>query len=167
MKAVKNSLTSLLLLFSASCLASTNDGDSIYYYGKSTMTPTGISLDILDKITFTDNSIHMHKKNGTVTIPYEDFHLFTFRDLGNLTGVELVLTSDEMHIRYNAGSKTLDIESEKPLSGVWIYNMQGHIVKATTKTALNYHLTLDAAPKGVYLIKTMCNGKTIVNKIVL
>jgi hypothetical protein len=63
--------------------------------------------------------------------------------------------------------RTLLVESGQPLSGVGVFDLQGRVIYNDASAATNYRITLPAAPKGVYVVKTVLNGKISVNKIVL
>ena len=150
-------------------MACADDGNTLYYYSKSSLTPTRFSLDDLEKMTFGADGIQMWKQNGMDEIPYDDFLLFTFTEIEHpfISSVETPFMSQDVQIRYKVDKKSLIVESDFPLNGVSIYDLQGRIVKNYTMVGTLYNISIFDVHTGVYLVKIICNGKLTVNKIVL
>lgn len=169
MKKIKIAIIPLLVQLFIPNTVSANDGNILYYYTKSSMTPTKISLDDLDKMTFNDNGIQMWKQNGSNQIPFEDFLLFTFKEIEHpyITAVESPISPQNIRISYNNNQKTLVLVSDTPLSGVCIYDLQGRIIISNNTIDSNYSISLSSAPVGVYFVKVKCGSKVIIKKIIL
>ncbi len=163
-------LLSLLVISYFPQVVRADDGNMIYYYTKSSMTPTKISLDDLDKLIFSSDGIQIWSyTRGVDNILFNDFLLFTFTEIEHpfVMAVEPIYMMSDLHMRYDVDNRKLFIESGYLLGGVGVYDLQGRMIYNETSSATNYCITLPALPKAVYVIKTQCNGKIIVNKIVL
>lgn len=169
MKTFKSFAIILFLTLSLSQLSYADDGNSIYSYYRSMMTPTKLSLDDLDKITFSNNGIQMWSQNGMREITFEDFLLFTFTEIEHpyVSSVEPIFASQEIEVQCLARNKMVYVESGLSLTGVIIYDLQGRVTAKDTSAASSYHFNLSFAPAGVYIIKVVCGNKTIVKKIIL
>lgn len=169
MRSIKTFLVLLLVISMMPQMVCADDGNMFYYYTKSSTTPKKMSLDDLDKLTFSSNGVQIWSQNGMNEIPFGDFMLITFSEIEHplLTAVEHASLSQDIRIRYMATQRTLLVESGLPLSSVGVYDLQGRVISNDASAATNYRITLPAAPKGVYVVKTVLNGKITVNKIVL
>lgn len=79
MKSFKLFLISLLVISFIPLTMSADDGDSLYCYTQSSLKPEMLSLEELDKLTFSDDGIQVwEKQNEMQEISFEDFRLFTF-----------------------------------------------------------------------------------------
>ena len=159
----------MFLMFSfISGKAKADDGNILYLYSKSSTTPTKFSLDELDKITFSDDGMLMWNRNGTGQIPFEDFLLFTFSEIEHpyLSSVESTSIQNDLKVRLLEGRMLL-VDSSKPLSGVSVYDLQGRVVANESSASTTYRISLSTAPTGIFLIKTIVDGKVIVKKIIL
>lgn len=145
------------------------DENTIFYYSRMTTIPTKFSLDDLDKITFTDNSILLWKRSGLLEINFEDFLLFTFKEIEHpyVSAVKPISTLQDDPIYIGVKNRMVNIESRLPLSSIVVYDLQGRVAAKDTSASTNYFFSLSAAPAGVYFIKAMCNGRSIIKKIVL
>lgn len=146
-----------------------DDGNTLYYYSKTSMTPTKISLDVLDKMTFGSNGIQMWGENVFIEIPFGEFLLFTFNEIEHpsITPVESVFPSQDYHIKYIAANKTLLVESDNNLNGIGVYDLQGRTIYNDTSTDNIYHINLSAAHQGIFIVKIIRNGIVSVIKIAL
>ena len=169
MKLLKNFTIIFLVTFLFSHLSHADEGNTIYSYYRSTMTPTKLSLDDLNKITFSNNSIQMWSQSGMSEISFDDFLLFTFSKIEHpyVSVVEPTFISQDIHVHYESNARMVCIESGVPLNGMTIYDLQGRIAAQDASTATRYHLSLATMNSGIYLIKVVCKGKSVVNKIVL
>lgn len=169
MKPLKHLLISLVVISFMPIIAKADDGNTIFYYSKTTMTPTKISLDDLDKMTFSYDGILMWKQSGMDEIMFEDFLLFTFTEIEHpyITDVESLSLPFDLRIRYVDSQGTLFIDCSQPLNGVSVYDLQGRIVKNEVKDDTNYRIKLLTSHSGVYLVKVLYKGKVFVKKIVL
>ena len=169
---MKKHFTQLILFFSfmscIPCLAFADNGNTLYYYAKSSTTAKSFSLDDLDKVTFTEDGLKLWKQTGTQEIAFDDFLMFTFTEIEHpiVTNIESKAAERDVLVRYDSGSKTVMVESGCALNGVSIYDLQGRMVANTTTAGSNYHLSLSSVPAGIYLVKAQRDGETIVNKIV-
>ena len=150
-------------------MANSNDGNTIFYYSKSSTTPMRISLDDLDKMTFNDEEILMWKQSGVEEIPFDEFLLFTFKEIEHpyITIVSPTLSSMDMHIKYIANHNSLHIESRMPLCDFKIIDTQGQIVANIPTNGTICDVTVSNLHHGVYFIKVMLNTKVYVQKIIL
>ena len=102
-------------------------------------------------------------------VPFGDFLLITFSEIEHplVTAVESESMPQDLQIRFVMENRTLFVESGQPLSSVEVYDLQGRMVDNDTSASTHYRVSLSHAPKGVYVVKAMRNGKMIVKKIVL
>ena len=128
-----------------------------------------ISLDDLDKMTFEDESILMWKHTGKTEIPFGDFLLFSFKEVGHpyVSPVDTPILPQDLNIRFVVNHGALHIESAIPLKSVFVYDLQGRIVTSDLTEKTDYHFTLATSPTGIYLVKIVRDGKAFVKKIVL
>lgn len=150
------------------CMAQADDGNTLYYYAKSSTTAKSFSLDDLDKVTFTEDGLKLWKQSGTQEIAFDDFLMFTFTEVEHpiVTSLEPMAAEKDVLVRYDSGSKTVTIESGSALSGVSVYDLQGRMVAHLSAAGSNYRLSLSSVPAGLYIVKAQRGGETIVNKIV-
>ena len=169
MESIKTFLFSLLVITMMPQMVCADEGNMFYYYTKSLTTPTKMSLDDLDKLTFSSGGIQIWSQNGMNEVPFGDFLLFTFSEIEHplVTAVESESMPQDMKISFVMENRTLLVESAQPLSGVGVYDIQGRMVDNDTSSSTHYRVSLSHEPKGVYVIKAICNGKMIVKKIVL
>ena len=169
MNALKIAMISLLVLLFIPRMVSADDGNILFYYSKSSMTPSKISLDDLDKMTFNENGIQMWTQNGISQIPYDDFLLFTFKEIEHpyISVVTPPLSPQNIRISYNNNRKTLIVKSDIPLNFVGIYDLQGSIVMSNTTLGKDNYIYLPLATNGIYFVKVKYGDKVIVKKIVL
>ena len=169
MRSIVYFLISLIMISFIPIGLHADNGNTLYYYSKTSTVPMTISLEDLDKMTFSESGIQVWSKNKLNEISFDDFMLFTFIEIEHpfISLVETFSFPQDIRIRYIAGHKTLIIESEQTLSGLYVYDLQGRIINSDTKYASFYRVVLPDAPKGVYVIKTILNGKASVNKIIL
>ena len=158
----------LLALF-IPVLVFADNGNSLYYYSKSSTTPLIISLDDLDKMTFNENGIQMWKQDGISQIPYDDFLLFTFKEIEHpyISAVTPPLSPQNIRISYNTNNKTLIVKSDIPLNFIGIYDLQGRIIICNTTLDKVYNISLSLAANGVYFVKVKYEDIEIVKKIIL
>ena len=169
---MKKHLTRLILLFSfmscIPCLAVADDGNTLYYYAKSSTTAKSFSLDDLDKVTFTSDGLKLWKQSGAQEIAFDDFLMFTFTEMEHpiVTTIESKVVAKDVLVSYDSRSKTVTVESGSALNGVSVYDLQGRMVAHVSAAGSNYRLSLSSVPAGIYLVKAQRDGETIVNKIV-
>ena len=158
-----------ILLLMCPCIIYSDDGDNLYYYSKTSTSPEKISLDKLDKITFSKDCITLWYEKGSEDISYDDFFMFTFAQFGQPLSVSDIPMShqDDVFVRYVASVRTLYIEGNRQLIGVHIYDLKGQIVYVESSPSVLYSINLSSVPSGIYLVKTICGGKTYVKKIIL
>lgn len=144
------------------------NGNTLYCYSKSSMTPIRISLDELDKMTFSYDGVQIWTQNGMEEYLFDDILLFTFTEIEHpyLSAVESDSKPMNLHFRYIANQRKMIIESCLPLSNVCVYDIQGQIVSSQTPKTNSFNITLPIVPSGVYLVKVVCGGKFIVKKFV-
>ena len=170
MRTLKSFLVSILVVFMIPHVAYSDDGNTFYYYTKSSTTPTAISLDELDKLTFSNDGILLWKQDGGMNnILFDDFLLFTFSEIENpyVSVVVSPFIPQDLQINFLLNNRKLFVESRQLLDGIGVYDLQGRMLFNDKSTATKYIVNLPVAPKGIYVVKTMCNGKIIVKKIIL
>ena len=169
MNKIKMILMLILVASFYSTLASAGDGNTLYCYFKSLKRPMRLSLDDLNKLTFSDNGIQMWKKYGMEEIGYDDFLLFTFAEIEHpyISDVEPVFMKQDLRVRFLNDRRLLIIESDQMLQGVIVCDTQGRTVDVNSTAATSYRVNMSSVPKGIYVVKAVCNGKMVTNKVVL
>ena len=169
MRPMKNLLASLLVIIMMPYWAYADDGNTFYYYTKSSMTPSKVSLDVLEKLTFSSGGIQLWSNKSMSEIPFEDFLLITFSEMEHpyLTAVDFASMPQDLQMRYFKESRTLHIESVNRIDGVSVYDLQGRMVCRDASPSTHYSISLSSVPKGAYVVRTICDGRIIVSKIVL
>lgn len=157
----------LVLFLSLVCLpgysASSEDGDNLFVWTKGAKTAVVYSLDDLDKITFDDTAVSIWTNKGKTDYVYGNIELLTFRDrMKPAAGVELLTAADaKVHIYYDRESQLVSVESQKPLAGMQVYDLQGRVVARVSKVASRLQLSLAELPQGVYIIKAQGSNKSV------
>jgi hypothetical protein len=122
---------------------------------------TSISLDNLQKITFTDDNIIMQQiDNDALSFTYADVSKFTFEDQGYTVIAPLAETTGDK-IYYNSESESVILSSNIPIGDVRIYNLQGVLLKHTVEQHLTGDISISSLPAGLYIVKTGASVKKI------
>ena len=147
----------------AAFAASPADGDNLFVWTKGAKTAVVYSLDNLDKITFDDNAFSVWTNKGKTDYVYGNIELLTFRDgVKPVAGVELLTAADaEVRICYNRESQLVSVESQKPLGGIQVCDLQGRVVARVSRVARQLHLSLTELPQGVYIVKPQGTNKSV------
>ena len=147
---VKQFTILLPLVSTATFAASPADGDNLFVWTKGAKTAVVYSLDNLDKITFDDNAFSVWTNKGKTDYAYGNIELLTFRDgVKPVAGVELLTAADaEVRIHYDRESQLVSVESQKPLGGILVCDLQGRVVARVSRVARQLHLSLAELPQG-------------------
>lgn len=157
---------SLFLLLLAVGNVRADEGDMLYAYRQSAASPTRISLNNLDKITFTDTAILFKGRTLQTSVPFDDFSYIKFT-ADYVVPVEHVLAStNDVRIIYQPSRNEVIVEGQQPLGGVAVYDLRGRLIVADRSASDRYSLSLASAPRGLYLVHVMGEGKTLSRKIV-
>ena len=159
-------LTLLVILASTAGLASNSaDDDDLYVITNQSTASAIYSLDDIDKITFTAKGINFWNTGWPTEYAYGDFRLIVFNSADVPSGIDqsVVGNSDAM-ITYNQQQEMVSVRSDKPLSGITVYDLQGRPVAIADHVANVYDLSLSSVPRGIYIVKV--NGGAMSQKIV-
>lgn len=162
---VKSIILGLFLgmVSTAAFAASPADGDNLFVWTKGAKTAVVYSLDNLDKITFDDAAVSVWTNGGKVDYAYGNIELLTFRDgVKPVAGVKLLTAADaEVRISYDRASQLVKVESQKPLAGIQVCDLQGRVVARVSRVARQLHLSLAELPQGVYIVKPQGTTKSV------
>lgn len=157
-----------LILLCASTVglsASPADGDNIYVFTKQSTAPAIYSLDDLDKITFSENGINFWNTKWPTEYAYDNFRLITFKASDNPNSIESVVVGDVgVIIYYDNLQEMVCVKSEKILSGITVFDVQGRPIAAADYVAREYEVPMSSVPRGIYIVKV--KGSSISQKIV-
>jgi len=153
----------MCLVSSAAFAASPADGDNLFVWTKGAKTAVVYSLDNLDKIMFDDAAMSVWTNKGKTDYAYGNIELLTFRDgVKPVAGVELLTVAEsEVSIHYDRESQQISVESQKPLGGIQVCDLQGRQVLRQSKAAAHQQLSLANLPQGVYIVKPQGANKSV------
>lgn len=135
--------------------ASPDDGDNFYVYTRGATKAVVYSLDNLDKLTFNDKSMSVWTNVGRTDYAYGDISLLTFcEEVKPASVVDMFTDSNDIRISYNRETMQVSVQSAKPLTGLFAFDMQGRTVGSLRKTGDSLQLSLLGLPQGVYIVKT-------------
>lgn len=159
-------LTTLMFVASSTSRAMCpNDGDNLYVFTKPSTIPAVYSLEDLDKITFSETGINFWNTKWPTEFAYSVFRLITFDPSHDPNSIEQIVGySAAVMITYDPQQETVYVTSEKPLSGVIVYDLQGRPITIDHSLASYYELSLLSVPRGIYIVKV--NGSPVSKKIV-
>ena len=67
----------------------------------------------------------------------------------------------------NPGNNTINIKSDKSISGIEIFNNQGQLIKTVNTLNKELNISVHELPSGLYFIKTdLTNGDTCTKKLI-
>jgi hypothetical protein len=135
-----------------------NDGDNFYVYTKGVTNANVYSLDILDKLTFDDNTMSVWTSTGKTDYAYSDIALLTFREEMKPSGIETLTIGNDVQISYDRESMLVIVQSSKPLTGLAVFNLQGRMVGSLQHQGDQLQLSLAGLPQGVYVVKAQGTG---------
>lgn len=163
MKIMKYLTLFLSFVSIASFAASPADGDNLFVWTKSAKTAVVYSLDNLDKITFEDNAFSVWTNNGKTDYAYGNIALMTFRDgVKPVAGVELLTAAEsDVSISYDREAQLVSVDSNQPVGGIMVCDLQGRVVARVSRVAHQLHLSLADLPQGVYIVKPQGTTKSV------
>ena len=156
----------IISLLSISAYASSpDDGDNFYVFTNGNKTKVTYSLDKLDKIVFGDQTMSVWANNKCDDYAYSSISLLTFKEsVVETLGVDIVESPIRgITVRYDRPNGMVYVLSERPLSGVVIYDVQGKTISKHLGNGQEIRCSLATAPSGVYLVKVLDKdmGKTV------
>lgn len=156
----------ILFLASTTAFASNSaDDDNLYVITNQTTASAIYSLDDIDKITFTTKGINFWNTGWPTEYTYGDFRLIILNSSDVPSGInQTVVGSSDATITYNQLQEMVLVRSDKPLSGIAVYDVQGRLVAIADHVANAYELSLSSVPRGIYIVKV--NGGAVSQKIV-
>lgn len=145
-----------------------DDGDNFYVFTNGNKSKVVYSLDKIDKLTFGDQSMSVWSNNRRTDYSYSSISLMTFREnIMQTVGLEEVDSpTNEIKISYDRTTEMVVVKSEKQLSGIMVYNVQGKTIAKNLSRGYEYRCSLGAAPSGVYIIRLLDMDKESTVKIV-
>ena len=82
-----------------------------------------------------------------------------------VTGISSTVAAEGMNISYDKNAATVNV-TLTDAGTVTIYNANGQVVATHTAQAGNNTIPADALTRGLYIVKTVSNGKTLSSKFV-
>lgn len=156
-------LTFLILVSTTTFAASPADGDNLFVWTKGAKTAVVYSLDNLDKITFDDAAVSVWTNKGKTDYAYGNIALLTFRDgVKPVAGVELLTAAEsDVSISYDREAQLISVDSNQPVGGIMVCDLQGRVVARVSRVARQLHLSLADLPQGVYIVKPQGTTKSV------
>lgn len=158
-------LLPIIILFLASTAAFASnpvDDDKLYVYTNQSVSPAIHSLDDIDKITFSSKSV-IFWEAGRPT-EYSNVRLIVLKRSDISSEINRVIAGrNGITINYNRKNEMVLVRSDKPLSGVTIYDVYGHLVAVDDNKKNDYEVSLSSVPRGIYVVKV--NGGSVSQKI--
>lgn len=151
------------LVSTAAFAASPADGDNLFVWTKGAKTAVVYSLDNLDKITFDDAAVSVWTNKGKTDYAYGNIELLTFRDgVKPVAGVELLTAAEsDVSISYDREAQLISVDSNQPVGGIMVCDLQGRVVARVSSVARQLHLSLADLPQGVYIVKPQGTTKSV------
>ena len=156
-------LAFLILVSTTTFAASPADGDNLFVWTKGAKTAVVYSLDNLDKITFDDAAVSVWTNKGKTDYAYGNIALLTFRDgVKPVAGVELLTAAEsDVSISYDREAQLISVDSNQPVGGIMVCDLQGRVVARVSRVARQLHLSLADLPQGVYIVKPQGTTKSV------
>ena len=158
------------LVVALSLSAHADDRNSFYVYVNSSTTPETFSLNSLDKITFTNNSMKMWEDTKMTEIPFSSIDFLTLDEeqtpSSPATAVKNLDIDEAVRIKYQTKGDIVLVESDEALDGVTIYDLQGRIVIADNSASKTYRLSVAKVRRGMFIVKVTSGGKVKSQKLV-
>ena len=148
-------------------LAHPDDRNTLYVYVNSSGTPQSFSLDNLDKITFSENSMKLWEHNRTTEIDFSTFSFLSFdKDINPTTSVRDLSIGKDVKIQYIPKSNVVTVEAKETLDGVAIYDLQGRLLTSASTASKSYRIPVAKVPLGVFVVRVTCGGMVKSHKMV-
>ena len=149
--------------------AQADDRNSFYVYVNSSNTPETFSLNTLDKITFTDNSMKLWEDTKMTEIEFSEIDFLTLDEQQTrpiVTPVQNLDIDENIRIKYDAKAGFVTIEGKEQLQGAAIYDLQGRLLVSDASASKSYRLSVAKVPRGIFLVKVTSGGKVKSQKLV-
>ncbi len=154
-------LSSCLLLTFLQC----QSNDKINFIFNSKNTQYNISLTDFNKITFSNDLMHIHTLfEQPSTISYNDLWKITF-DLSDTFIPSISLDSSELTISQNADE--ISICCNDNIESAYIYNLHGNLINSIHPNQNSSEISFKYDIAGIYIIKITTNTKSIVKKFII
>ncbi len=157
------------LLFGIACLPSmafADDGVYMNIHTTGTTSVQSLSLDDIDKFTFSSSAMDVKLKDKTnVSVLYNNLWKLTFGEKEQIGAVETLKNDLDslLSIRYQSTNKTIVVESSSPIESIGVYNLQGVLKYQASPRVETLSLPIDDYPSGIYIIYIIYvnNGATV------
>lgn len=144
-----------------------DDRNTLYVYVNSSDMTQSFSLDNLDKITFSENSMKLWEYSGTTEIDFSTFSFLSFdKDINPTTSVRDLSFGKDVKIQYVPKSNVVTVEAKEPLNGVAIYDLQGRLLTSASTASQSYRISVAKIPRGIFVVRVTCGGKVKSHKMV-
>lgn len=149
--------------------AQADDRNSFYVYVNSSNRPETFSLNTLDKITFTDNSMKLWEDTKMTEIEFSAIDFLTLDEQQTrpiVTQVQNLDIDESISIKYDAKAGFVTIEGKEQLHGAAIYDLQGRLLVSDASASKLYRLSVAKVPRGIFLVRVTSGGKVKSQKLV-
>ncbi len=150
--------SAICMLFMLSCVpVCLIADDGIYLNIRTTGTTSvqSLSLDDIDKFTFSGSAMGVNLKDKTtVSVLYNNLWKLTFGEKEQIGAVETLKNDldSSLSIRYQSTDKTIAVESSSPIESIGVYNLQGVLKYQTSPRVETLSLPINDYPSGIYII---------------
>ncbi|MBP3774966.1 MAG: T9SS type A sorting domain-containing protein [Bacteroidaceae bacterium] len=153
---MKSFVVAAMLLVACALPANAND---IYVYKGTDTNPVAELLNA-ERITFDANGMNVRLADGTVqTAAFADFDHFTFYKK-EILGIQSLNAGAQDGVLFDGNRLTLTGASQ-----VTVYSALGAQLYQEKLGGNTSTVSLDFLPKGIYIVKAVCNGKVLTRKI--
>ena len=149
------------------CSASLVDNKGkLYVFTLSGNLPAVYSLDNLEKIMFSETSMHVWVENKSTDYVYDIVRLLTFSDEDRPAAVKsLANVNSGITIDYARSSGKVYISCLELIERIVVYDVRGRLAFETRPRSKSYSFTIADCPKGIYILKVLVKGQVKTKKI--
>jgi hypothetical protein len=153
-------LTALLLLGAMPVQSQSN----LYVY-KTDGSKETVSLDDLQKLTFTGTDLVINQVSGTPgSVAFSDLKFFSLKNFTTTGIAEVSKHEESVNVWSNNGIVTA--KSAQPITGVTVFDLQGRKLLQLHPGSQEINLPLAAYPAGVYLVQVANETGITTKKII-
>lgn len=164
MKTYKKKLASLLLAGSfMPAFGQMNGGENLVMH-KIDGTVQSYSLDDIDKLTFTPSELSVWLFNGFSTLSELDgIQKITFGEA--VLAVEKKMAAAEVRVTYIPQVECVKVEYSSPVRGIFVYNLQGGMMRQAHPDESPAMISLAGMPTGVYVVSVHTDSGVVTRKM--
>jgi hypothetical protein len=127
-----------------------------------------VSLDALQKLTFTETGLTVNKTDGSTTsVEFSNLLCFSFLDdLYQYTGTGIGEVQTTAPIRVWSDKGSVTVKSDQTIIGIQVFDLQGRKVLQLHPQSQEINLSLANYPAGIYLLQIAGENGITTKKII-